>query len=197
MSHKYGADRVAQIITFATMASKAAIRDVGRVLDVPLRECDLLAKMVPVHQGRSKSLDDALAEVPEFKDKYESGPEFRRLIDVARALEGVSRHVGVHAAGVVIAPEPLVNHVPLQMDPDREGVITQYDMKAVGDIGLLKMDFLGLANLDIIATVPSPIPTWSRILSLAVSTGYLAIFIWMALGLIRYRGAWARIRAGG
>jgi len=169
VSEKYGAGRVAQIITFTTMASKAAIRDVGRVLEVPLKETDRLAKLVPVFQGRSKSLDDALREVPEFRSAYESGPQNgpdgrpydpRRLIDVARTLEGVSRNVSVHAAGVVIAPDELVRYSPLQWGPRSGGngddqsrqTITQYDMKAVGDIGLLKMDFLGLQNLDIIST---------------------------------------------
>ena len=152
VSEKYGADRVAQIITFTTMASKAAIRDVGRVLEVPLRDTDRLAKLIPVWQGRSKTLDDAIKEVPEFREAYESNEEQKRLIDVARALEGVSRNVSTHAAGVVIAPEPLVNFTPLQFGPGRESVVTQYDMKAVGDIGLLKIDFLGLQNLDIIST---------------------------------------------
>jgi DNA polymerase-3 subunit alpha len=152
VSEKYGADRVAQIITFTTMASKAAIRDVGRVLEVPLRDTDRLAKLVPVWQGRSKTLDDTLREVPDFREAYESNEEQKRLIDVARTLEGVSRNVSTHAAGVVIAPEPLVRYTPLQFGPGREAVVTQYDMKAVGDIGLLKIDFLGLQNLDIIAT---------------------------------------------
>jgi DNA polymerase-3 subunit alpha len=152
VSEKYGADRVAQIITFTTMASKAAIRDVGRVLEVPLRDTDRLAKLVPVWQGRSKSLEDAIKEVPEFREAYESSDEAKRLVDVAKTLEGVSRNVSTHAAGVVIAPEPLVHYTPLQYGPGREAVITQYDMKAVGDIGLLKIDFLGLQNLDIIAT---------------------------------------------
>ena len=152
VSEKYGADRVAQIVTFTTMASKAAIRDVGRVLEVPLRDTDRLAKLVPVWQGRSKSLEDAIKEVPEFREAYESSEEQKRLVDVARALEGVSRNVSTHAAGVVIAPEPLVRYTPLQFGPKSDAVITQYDMKAVGDIGLLKIDFLGLQNLDIIAT---------------------------------------------
>jgi DNA polymerase-3 subunit alpha len=152
VSEKYGSDRVAQIITFTTMASKAAIRDVGRVLEVPLRDTDRLAKLVPVWQGRSKTLDDTLKEVPDFREAYESNEEQRRLIDVARTLEGVSRNVSTHAAGVVIAPEPLVRYTPLQFGPGREAVVTQYDMKAVGDIGLLKIDFLGLQNLDIIST---------------------------------------------
>jgi len=152
VSEKYGADRVAQIITFTTMASKAAIRDVGRVLEVPLRDTDRLAKLVPVWQGRSKTLEDTVKEVPEFREAYESSEEAKRLVDVAKTLEGVSRNVSTHAAGVVIAPEPLVRYTPLQYGPGREAVITQYDMKAVGDIGLLKIDFLGLQNLDIIAT---------------------------------------------
>src|SRR5207248_2228429 len=152
VSDKYGADRVAQIITFTTMASKAAIRDVGRVLEVPLRECDRLSKLIPVWQGRSKSLDDALKDIREFREAYEGGEELKRLIDVARSLEGVSRNVSTHAAGVVIAPEPLVKYTPLQFGPGREAVITQYDMKAVQEVGLLKMDFLGLQNLDIIST---------------------------------------------
>ncbi|HEY6118194.1 MAG TPA: DNA polymerase III subunit alpha [Candidatus Dormibacteraeota bacterium] len=152
VSEKYGADRVAQIITFTTMASKAAIRDVGRVLEVPLRDTDRLAKLVPVWQGRSKTLEDTVKEVSEFREAYESSEETKRLVDVAKTLEGVSRNVSTHAAGVVIAPEPLVHYTPLQFGPGRESVITQYDMKAVGDIGLLKIDFLGLQNLDIIAT---------------------------------------------
>jgi len=152
VSEKYGADRVAQIITFTTMASKAAIRDVGRVLEVPLRDTDRLAKLVPVWQGRSKTLEDTIKEVPEFREAYESSEETKRLVEVAKTLEGVSRNVSTHAAGVVIAPEPLVRYTPLQYGPGREAVITQYDMKAVGDIGLLKIDFLGLQNLDIIAT---------------------------------------------
>ncbi len=169
VTEKYGSDRVAQIITFTTMASKAAIRDVGRVLDVPLKECDRLSKLVPVWQGRSKSLDDALKEVPDFREAYEGGQQrgpdgrpydLKRLVDVARSLEGVSRNVSVHAAGVVIAPDALVRYTPLQHGPRSSGnqedgqrqIITQYDMTAVQEIGLLKMDFLGLQNLDIIST---------------------------------------------
>jgi len=105
-----------------------------------------------VWQGRSKTLDDTLKEVPDFREAYESNEEQKRLIDVARTLEGVSRNVSTHAAGVVIAPEPLVRYTPLQFGPGREAVVTQYDMKAVGEIGLLKIDFLGLQNLDIIST---------------------------------------------
>src|ERR1700730_1800795 len=137
VSEKYGSDRVAQIITFTTMASKAAIRDVGRVLEVPLRDTDRLAKLIPVWQGRSKTLDDAMKEVPDLPEEHEANEEQKRLIDVARALEGVSRNISTHAAGVVIAPEPLVRYTPLQFGPKSDAVITQYDMKAVGDICLL------------------------------------------------------------
>src|SRR5437667_11252790 len=122
------------------MASKAAIRDVGRVLEVPRRGTDRLAKLGPVWQGRAKSLDDAIKEVPEFREAYESSDEQKRLVDVARALEGVSRNVSTHAAGVVIAPEPLVQYTPLQFGPGRESVITQYDMKSVAGISLLTKD---------------------------------------------------------
>ena len=152
VTEKYGSDHVAQIITFTTMASKAAIRDVGRVLDVRLSETDRLSKLVPVYQGRSKSLDDALKEVSELREAYEADPQIKKLIDVAKTLEGVSRNVSTHAAGIVIGAEPLVLHAPLQYGPGRESIITQYDMKAIGEIGLLKMDFLGLQNLDIIST---------------------------------------------
>ncbi|MGH7912448.1 MAG: DNA polymerase III subunit alpha, partial [Candidatus Dormibacteraceae bacterium] len=161
VTEKYGKERVAQIATFTTMASKAALRDVGRVLGVPLKETDRLAKLVPIDQGRSKSLAEVLETVPDFRQAHDQGRQvgpdgkpydLARLIDVARELEGVSRNVSTHAAGVVIAPDELVNYSPLQFGPGREAVITQYDMKAVGDIGLLKMDFLGLLNLDIIAT---------------------------------------------
>ncbi len=145
-------DPIQHGLIFERFLNKAAIRDVGRVLEVPLRDTDRLAKLVPVWQGRSKSLDDTMKEVAEFREAYESSEEQKRLIDVARTLEGVSRNVSTHAAGVVIAPEPLVRYTPLQFGPGREAVVTQYDMKAVGDIGLLKIDFLGLQNLDIIAT---------------------------------------------
>src|SRR5204863_5000501 len=154
VSEKYGGDRVAQIITFTTMASKAAIRDVGRVLEVPLRDTDRLAKLVPVWQGRSKSLEDTLKEVSEFREAYESFEEQKRLIDVARALEGVSRNVSTHAAGVVIAPEQLVRFTPLQLSPGRATVVTQYDMNAVADIGILMTGFRGLQYSDSTATCP-------------------------------------------
>jgi DNA polymerase-3 subunit alpha len=151
VSEKYGEGRVAQIGTFGTMAGKAAIRDVGRVLDIPLAEVDPIAKMVPVHQGKTVSLTKSMEQVSELRGAYNSDPRYKELIDTARRLEGITRSVGTHAAGVVIAPEPIVRYVPLQRGTtDRSTIVTQYEMTAIQDLGLLKMDFLGLRNLDII-----------------------------------------------
>ncbi|HXZ99338.1 MAG TPA: DNA polymerase III subunit alpha [Candidatus Binatia bacterium] len=146
---KYGQDRVAQIITFGTMAARAAIRDVGRVLDVPLPDVDRLAKLVPATIGIT--LDRALAESRDLHELYEGERWARDIIDVARRLEGISRNASTHAAGVVIGAEPLAGIVPLGRSTSaNEGVVTQFDMKGVSKIGLLKMDFLGLANLTVI-----------------------------------------------
>jgi DNA polymerase-3 subunit alpha len=146
---KYGTDRVAQIITFGTMAARAAIRDVGRVLDVPLGEVDRLAKLVPQQVGIT--LESALQHSRELRDVYDNEPWAKQVIDNARRLEGICRNASTHAAGVVIAPEPLANIVPLQRSTsDRESIVTQFDMNGVQKIGLLKMDFLGLSNLTII-----------------------------------------------
>ncbi|MEA2683952.1 MAG: polymerase subunit alpha [Chloroflexota bacterium] len=151
VSEKYGEGRVAQIGTFGTMAGKAAIRDVGRVLDVPIAEVDPIAKMVPVHQGKTVSLKKSMEQVSELRAIYNSDPRYKELIDTAQRLEGITRSVGTHAAGVVIAPEPIVNFVPLQRGTtDRSTIVTQYEMTAIQELGLLKMDFLGLRNLDII-----------------------------------------------
>jgi len=151
VSEKYGEGRVAQIGTFGTMAGKAAIRDVGRVLDLPIAEVDPIAKMVPVHQGKTVSLARALEQVSELRTTYNSDPRYKQLIDTAQRLEGITRSVGTHAAGVVIAPEPIVNYVPLQRGTtDKSTIVTQYEMTAIQELGLLKMDFLGLRNLDIV-----------------------------------------------
>jgi DNA polymerase-3 subunit alpha len=148
---KYGEDHVAQIGTFGTMAGKAAIRDVGRVLDVPIPEVDPIAKMIPVYQGKTKPLEVALQEVPELRQMYNADPRYKELIDTAQRLEGITRSVGTHAAGVVIAPEPLEHYVPLQRGTtDKSTIVTQYEMTAIQELGLLKMDFLGLRNLDIV-----------------------------------------------
>ncbi|HEV3124137.1 MAG TPA: DNA polymerase III subunit alpha [Candidatus Dormibacteraeota bacterium] len=149
VQEKYGRDRVAQIITFGTMAARAAIRDVGRVLDVPLADVDRLAKLVPQTVGIT--LEGALKNSRELRAVYESEEWAKQLIDNARRLEGICRNASTHAAGVVIAPEPLQNIVPLQRSTtDRDAVVTQFDMDGVQKLGLLKMDFLGLTNLGVI-----------------------------------------------
>jgi DNA polymerase-3 subunit alpha len=151
VTQRYGEDRVAQIGTFGTMAGKAAIRDVGRVLDIPIAEVDPIAKMVPVYQGKTVGLKKSMEQVSELRQIYESDRRYRELIDTAVRLEGITRSVGTHAAGVVIAPEPIVKYVPLQRGTtDKSTTVTQYEMTAIQELGLLKMDFLGLRNLDII-----------------------------------------------
>ena len=151
VARKYGPERVAQIITFGTMGAKAAIRDVGRAMGWAYSDVDRIARLVP--STLNMTLDRALAESPELRQLYETDPRSRELIDNARRLEGIARHAGTHAAGVVIAATPLVEHLPLQR-PARaeEGALptTQFPMETVAEIGLLKMDFLGLANLTIL-----------------------------------------------
>ncbi len=144
---KYGQERVAQIITFGTLAAKAALRDVARVMNLPPALVDRLAKAIPTQPGMT--LEKALT-IPEVKQEYERNPDARRLIDMARKLEGITRNASVHAAGVVISKDPLVEHVPLARSADGEPV-TQYHMGALEQIGLLKMDFLGLSNLSVLA----------------------------------------------
>ncbi|MEI7425285.1 MAG: DNA polymerase III subunit alpha, partial [Candidatus Staskawiczbacteria bacterium] len=147
VAEKYGQDHVAQIITFGTMAARAVIRDVGRALQYTYSYCDTLAKMIPM----GMDLAETLEKVDEFKNMYEMDDMAKRLIDLGKKLEGVARHASTHACGVVISAEPLTNSVPLQRPRDSEdGVITQYEGHSVEDLGLLKMDFLGLKNLTII-----------------------------------------------
>jgi DNA polymerase-3 subunit alpha len=144
---KYGPDKVAQIITFGTMAARAVIRDVGRALGYPYPLCDQIAKMIPFGQ----TLDETLARIPEFRQLYEMDQKAQKLIEFARKLEGVARHASTHACGVVISSEPLDNICPLQHPTqDDEAIVTQYEMHSIEDLGLLKMDFLGLKNLTII-----------------------------------------------
>lgn len=147
LTEKYGADRVAHIITFGTMAARASIRDVGRSLDIELAFCDRLAKLIPFN----KDLEEALEEVDELKQLYKTDERAKKIIDAAKRLEGVARHASVHACGTVIAAEPLPRRVPLQHAPQDENVtLTQFEMHAIEDLGLLKMDILGLKNLTII-----------------------------------------------
>ncbi|MDI6778471.1 MAG: DNA polymerase III subunit alpha [Patescibacteria group bacterium] len=148
---KYGNDHVAQIITFGTMAARAAVRDAGRALGYPYNFCDQTAKLIPANMP----IQDAVAGVPELSNLYNSDPAAKKLLDSASRLEGVARHASMHACGVVITPEPVVNYTPLQyVAGDEKNVVTQYSASTkssyVEKIGLLKMDFLGLKNLTII-----------------------------------------------
>ena len=147
VTQKYGREQVAQIITFGTMAAKAAIKDVGRVLDMPYAEVDRIAKMIPGNLGMT--IDKAMAESPQLAEAYGREPQIKELIDTAKKLEGMVRNAGVHAAGVVISPVPLDELVPLYKTKNDE-IVTAYDMKAVEKMGLLKMDFLGLTTLTIV-----------------------------------------------
>ncbi|WPD19405.1 DNA polymerase III subunit alpha [Thermaerobacter composti] len=144
---KYGRDRVAQIITFGRMLARAVIRDVGRVMGLPYGEVDKIAKMVPAQLGIT--LDQALEASPELRQAYEQQPVVRQLVDMARKLEGMPRHASVHAAGVVIGRDPLMEHVPLQRMQDGS-TVTQFPMTTLEELGLLKMDFLGLRTLHVI-----------------------------------------------
>ncbi len=149
-SDKYGADRVSNIVTFGKMAARAALRDVARVLQVPYAEADRLAKLIPQPvQGRHIPLKVSIEKDPDLKREYESSESTKEVIDLAIALEGTIRSHGVHACGVVIAPGELVQYVPLEMA--QKGVVaTQFSMGQIEELGLLKMDFLGLSNLTII-----------------------------------------------
>ena len=158
VKEKYGADRVAQIGTFGKMLARAVVRDVARALGAPYATGDRIAKLIPFgSQGFPMTIDRALAQEPALRELYEKDDETRDIIDLAKKIEGRARHVGVHAAGVVIAPAPLADFVPLQYEPKAgaEGgnLITQYDMHSVGEdgVGLLKFDFLGIKNLSILA----------------------------------------------
>lgn len=147
LQEKYGMDHVAHIITFGTMAARAAVRDVGRALGISYGFCDQLAKLIPINE----SLEDSLKNVAELKDMYEKNPDAKRIIDAAKHMEGVARHASVHACGTVISELPLTEYLPLQRAPQDEHVIvTQFEMHGVEDLGLLKIDLLGLKNLTII-----------------------------------------------
>ncbi|MEB3268970.1 MAG: DNA polymerase III subunit alpha [Leptolyngbya sp.] len=152
VTEKYGKARVAQIITFNRMTSKAVLKDVARVLDIPYAESDRMAKLIPVSRGKPTKLKVMIgpdSPAPEFRDKYETDPQTQRWIDMAMRIEGMNKTFGVHAAGVVISKDPLDEIVPLQRNNDGQ-VITQYYMEDVEALGLLKMDFLGLKNLTMI-----------------------------------------------
>jgi len=152
VTQRYGEDKVAQIITFNRMTSKAVLKDVARVLDIPYGDADRLAKLIPVVRGKPAKLKEMIgpeSPAPEFREKYEGDPQVKRWVDMAMRIEGTNKTFGVHAAGVVIAADPLDEVVPLQRNNDGQ-VITQYFMEDVESMGLLKMDFLGLKNLTMI-----------------------------------------------
>ncbi len=147
VTRKYGREQVAQIITFNTMAAKAAIKDCGRALDMPYGDVDRIAKLIPATIG--VTIDQALKDSPDLRKAYDGDKQVRELIDTAKKLEGLVRGAGVHASAVVIAPRPLTELVPLNRTKNDE-IVTAYDMKAVEKMGLLKMDFLGLTTLTVI-----------------------------------------------
>jgi DNA polymerase III subunit alpha len=145
---KYGNDRVAQVITFGTMAARAAVRDAGRVLEIPYGVVDKIAKMIP--EGPGQMLSDCLKPGAELKQAYDSDPIAREIVDLAKPLEGLTRQDGIHAAAVVVGAEPLINLIPLQQKGADQEIVTQFDGVTIEALGLLKIDFLGLRNLDVI-----------------------------------------------
>ncbi len=157
---KYGAESVAQIGTFGTLAAKAALKDVGRVLDIPLEKVNMMCKLVPMKGAITLSLKDALEQSPDFRNAYDNDPITRQWVDIARKLEGMNRGVGTHAAGVVIANGPITDYVPVQRatrkgdDAEKNNadavVTTQWEMGDIEKVGLLKMDFLGLRTLTVV-----------------------------------------------
>ena len=156
-AQRYGRDKVAQIITFGTLGARAALRDVGRVMDIPLPEVDRVAKLVPNIPGKPVTIPEALESVAAFKEAYESAGYLKDLIDTAMRLEGVARNAGTHAAGVIITDRPLTDYVPLHRptkggpEDNPIGAITQFEMQVLESLGLLKVDFLGLSTLTVMA----------------------------------------------
>jgi DNA polymerase-3 subunit alpha len=153
--HKYGSDKVAQIITFGTMGTKAALRDVARVMEIPLPEVDRVAKLVPFVSGRNTTMEDAMA-VPEFKEIYKSQQHLKELIDTAAKMEGTVRNAGTHAAGVVISDKPILEYLPLHRPTSNSDetpikTVTQFEMGILDSLGMLKVDFLGLITLSVMA----------------------------------------------
>mgnify|MGYP001569185295 CR=1 FL=1 len=203
VANRYGKDKVAQIITFGTMEAKGSIRDVGRALGMPYSAPDRISKMIPPGwQGHAMTLDKALEQSSDLKHAYKTEDDTKRLIDLAKRIEGSVRHASVHAAGVVIADKPLTEYAPLQKESNGEKIVTQYDMYTVGEdgVGLLKMDFLGLRNLTIIqealrfikfnkgievnfSTIPHDDPLTYQLLASGETTG---IFQLESPGMRRY-----------
>ena len=155
-ARKYGDDKVAQIITFGTMAARGALRDVARVMDIPIPEVDKIAKLVPNIPGKPMSLSEALAEVPDFKAAYNADPKVKNLVDTAIHMEGVVRNAGTHAAGLVIADKPITEYLPIHRPTSNSEespvkTVTQFEMGILESMGMLKVDFLGLSTLTVMA----------------------------------------------
>ncbi len=154
---RFGADKVAQIVTFGRMEERTAVRDVGRALGLPYALVDRIAKLIPMGaQGHHGKIEDALQKITELKTEYESNPDVRRMIDFAVKIQGTARHAGTHAAGVIVTDKPITEYVPLMLDSKKEGAMTQFDMYSLDinakpdALGLLKLDFLGIRNLSIL-----------------------------------------------
>ncbi len=153
VTDKYGRDKVAQIITFGTIEARGSVRDTGRVMGLPYSVPDRISKMIPLGwQGHAMTIEKALEQNPELRAVYQTESETKKLLDLAKKIEGVARHASVHAAGVVIADKELTEYTPLQRETNGDKIVTQYDMYSIGEdgVGLLKIDFLGLRNLTII-----------------------------------------------
>ncbi len=151
VTKKYGADKVAQIITFGTMAARGSVRDVGRALGYSYSFCDQISKLIPFGaQGFQMTIAKALTLEPELKKLYDKNAEVKRLLDLAQKVEGCARHTSIHAAGVVISPTPLTDFTPVQLETGGDKIVTQYEMHSVETAGVLKMDFLGIRNLSIL-----------------------------------------------
>lgn len=160
ITEKYGKDNVAQICTFGRMLSRAAVRDVARVLGYPYSIGDKIAKIIPPpKQGFPVTIDKALEEVPELKSMYDSDPDTKKVLDLALQMEGSARHVSVHAAGVVVAPTDITDFAPVQKEPSGDKIITQYEMHACEDVGLIKFDILGIRNLSILGSAVDIVKT--------------------------------------
>jgi DNA polymerase III subunit alpha len=207
MTNEYGHDKVAQIITFGTMKARAVVRDVGRALAIPYGKCDRIAKMIPLgKQGFEMTLEKAIGLSEELKTIYETDEETKRIIDIAKKLEGCVRHASIHAAGIVITPTPLTDNIPLQKESDGERLITQYDMYALDEnmksdaLGAIKLDLLGIRNLSIlekavklvkvrhnvevdIGNLPHPDPKTFEMLSKGLTFG---VFQLGSSGITRY-----------
>ena len=149
VTEKYGADKVAQIGTFGTMSAKAVVKDVGRVLGIPYADVDRVSKLIPSFRGKVFSIERAIKEVKELRDLIQGSPQLQEMIELAKPLENMVRHSSTHAAGIVIANEPLADHIPLYKG-SKDEIVTQFDMNSIEELGFVKFDFLGLKTLTVI-----------------------------------------------